>query len=173
MILKDIKNYEGIYFASSCGEILSLKSGKLTVLKGGLCATGYRSYSLRKNGVQTQMLGHRLIANAFIDNFENKEQVNHKDGNKLNNSVDNLEWVNRSENMQHAVAKKLTTISDSHLKMMQKNAGKAKALFTEIDAKNIRAIYNLMNFPSCRKIAKAYGCSKTTIQRIINGTQLF
>lgn len=170
MEIKPIKNFEGVYAAREDGEIISLKHNKIAVRKGGI-SSGYRSYSLRKDGVQTQHLGHRLIAEAFIDNPENKPQVNHIDGDKTNNAASNLEWVTVSENAKHAVANGLTVIADSHLKRMQTNAGKAKAKFTKTDALNIRAIYSHMAKPSCRKLAKAYNCSKTTIQRIVNGSQ--
>lgn len=64
---------------------------------------GYRVLSLYRNGVQDQRTVHRLVAEAFIDNPKNLPEVNHKDGNKSNNKVKNLEWVTKSENVQHAV----------------------------------------------------------------------
>ena len=167
-----IKGFEGIYAAREDGEIISLKHKKEVVRKGGI-SSGYRSYSLRKDGVQTQHLGHRLIAEAFIPNPENKPQVNHKDGNKTNNAVSNLEWVTISENAKHAYKSGLSVITSDHLHLMHKNAGKAKALFTKTDAYNIRAIYQHMEHKSTRKLAKAYKCSKPTIQRIVNGTMKY
>jgi hypothetical protein len=167
--MKPIKNFEGIYAATEDGEIVSMKTGQPIILKGGN-QSGYRTYSLRKDGVQSQLLGHRLIAETFIPNPENKPQVNHKDGNKSNNAISNLEWVTKSENSKHAYATGLTKISQEHLELMRKNAGKAKAVFTETDANNICAIYEHMEHKSTRKLAKAYGCSRPTIQRIVNGT---
>jgi len=63
---------------------------------------GYLVVGLRKQGVQKRWRVNRLVAIAFIPNTENKPQVNHKDTNKKNNYVDNLEWATNSENMQHA-----------------------------------------------------------------------
>jgi hypothetical protein len=168
--MKDIKGFEGIYAVREDGEIISMKGKKPLVLTGGITC-GYRSYSLRKDGKQYQFLGHRLVAETYLDNPSDKPQVNHKDGNKTNNAVSNLEWVTKSENAKHAYSTGLIVISKQHLTLMQENAGKVKALFTKVDADNIRAIYNLMVKPSCRKIARAYGCSKATIQRIVNGKQ--
>lgn len=168
--MKPIKGYEGVYFAREDGEIVSCKNGKELVLKGGRCG-GYRSYSLRINGIQNQHLGHRLIAETFLENPENKPHVNHKDGNKLNNQVANLEWVTRSENSKHAYANGLIKISDEHLHKMRMITGAKKALFTKTDAENIRHIYNNIEKMTCKKIANAYGCNVTTIKKIVNGTQ--
>lgn len=63
---------------------------------------GYLSTTLYNNGVGTKKRVHRLVAEAFIPNPYNKPDINHKDGNKLNNSVNNLEWATKSENMTHA-----------------------------------------------------------------------
>lgn len=57
---------------------------------------------LCKNGKRKNFTVHRLVANAFIPNIENKQEINHKDGNKQNNRVDNLEWVTKKENIKHS-----------------------------------------------------------------------
>ena len=63
---------------------------------------GYFALNLIKEGKSKTKYIHRLVAETFIDNPNSKDEVNHKDGNKLNNRIDNLEWVTRAENMQHA-----------------------------------------------------------------------
>ena len=70
-------------------------------------SSGYKKIVLRKNGVGKNEYLHRLLAIHFIPNPDNLPNVNHKDGNKSNNSVENLEWVNRSENIKHAYENKL------------------------------------------------------------------
>lgn len=87
------------YSISSNGRLLN-KKGKEKVLQKK--DDGYLKADLYKNGERSTKRIHRLVAEAFIPNPENKPDVNHKDGNKSNNSVYNLEWVNKSENMIHA-----------------------------------------------------------------------
>ena len=101
-IWKDVIGYEGLYQVSNHGRIKSLKFNKERILKPGLNNTGYFIVNLFINNKSKIYKIHRLIAIHFVPNPVNKPQVNHKDGNKLNNHVDNLEWCTRSENMKHA-----------------------------------------------------------------------
>lgn len=108
-VWKDIKGYEGIYQVSNLGRIkrvcrfVSGKHLREKILKGGIYPNGYHFVCLRKNGVNTNHLSHRLVANAFVNNSRGVSDVNHIDGDKLNNRADNLEWVTRSENLKHAL----------------------------------------------------------------------
>ncbi len=97
---KQIKGYEGLYEVSDTGKVR--RDGhilKPCVIDRG---KGYLSVALSKEGKVKKYLVHRLVATAFISNLQNKEQVNHIDGNSLNNVVDNLEWVSNRENTIHA-----------------------------------------------------------------------
>lgn len=103
---KDIADYEGLYQVSSLGRVKSLKDNKgkkrEKILKQYLSNGNYLFVGLRKNNKRKNYRIHKLVANAFISNPLNKPCVNHIDGNKANNNINNLEWVTYSENMKHA-----------------------------------------------------------------------
>lgn len=101
-IWKNIPQYEGIYQVSSLGRVKSLKFNKEKILKNSLDKKGYVRVNLFKNGEALTFFVHQLVALTFIQNPLFKDQVNHKDGNKLNNCVDNLEWCTNLENIRHA-----------------------------------------------------------------------
>ena len=110
-----VKNYEGAYEVNEIGEVYSLartiigrdgaqypfKERKLTFCINP--QTGYKMYSLWANNIGTSFTAHRLVATAFIPNEANAPVVNHIDGNKLNNSLSNLEWATGAENARHAI----------------------------------------------------------------------
>lgn len=105
-IWKDVVGYEGYYKISNLGNVLSLLDrGRWkgnSVLKSGNCH-GYRCVNLcRKGSKQKFARIHRLLANAFIPNPLNKPQINHKDGNRTNNNLENLEWCTSAENLSHS-----------------------------------------------------------------------
>ena len=113
-IWKDVIGYEGLYEISNFGRIRSKKrlvsyNGTYRLYNGKtlspfISSSGYYAIVLHKTRPIFKLnYIHRLVANAFLPNDNNLEQVNHKDGNKLNNCVDNLEWCSRSENMKHAI----------------------------------------------------------------------
>ncbi len=106
-VWKWIFGFEGLYQISNFGRVKSfyVRKGKqgILILKPHLTRNGYLNIKLNKNGEGKDFLIHRLVAQAFIPNPENKSTVNHKDGNKFNNCVENLEWQTQSENNHHAV----------------------------------------------------------------------
>lgn len=95
---KQIDGYQNYYIYDD-GTVLNNNTGK--VLCGSIGENGYKYYRLSKQGNKKMFYAHRLVAEAFIENPENLPVVNHKDGDKLNNCVDNLEWVNYSQNIEH------------------------------------------------------------------------
>ena len=98
-IWKDIKDYEGLYQVSNLGRVKRITTGR--VLKPLKHANGYLMVKLSKNSIVYTKTVHRLVAEAFIPNPEHKSEINHIDENKTNNSLDNLEWMTRKENINH------------------------------------------------------------------------
>lgn len=94
--MKDIKGYEGLYAITSCGKVWSHRAQKF--LKPQKDRYGYLHVNLYKDGKAKKYKIHRLVAEAYIPNPENKPQVNHKDENKEHNYVNNLEWMTSKEN---------------------------------------------------------------------------
>lgn len=110
---KPVVGYEGHYQVSNFGRVKSIKFGKEILLKQRQCMNGYKSVILYKNGKGKNILVHRLVAQAFIDNPDNLPEVNHKDECKTNNVVSNLEWCDRKYNQNYGtrierVAEKLS-----------------------------------------------------------------
>lgn len=113
---RDASGYEGIYRVSSAGNVMSVEhslidsAGRkrhfpaklLTPTIGKDPRYGYAHLSLTKDGIAKRVWLHRLVAEAFIPNPDNLPQVNHKDGNKVNNNVENLEWCTIRDNLLHS-----------------------------------------------------------------------
>lgn len=97
-IWKDIKGYEGKYQVSNQGKVRILKEMTLQSNKNG-----YLTVNLYKNSKSKRKLVHRLVAEAFIINENNKPYINHKDTNKKNNNINNLEWCTPKENIQYSI----------------------------------------------------------------------
>ncbi len=107
IITKSIIGHEGKYEINSNGEIWSLdynRTGTKRKLSGVSNGHGYYQVAIKKSGEpKKRFMVHRLVAIAFIDNPDGKTDVNHKNGIKTDNCVDNLEWVTRRENIAHAI----------------------------------------------------------------------
>lgn len=103
-IWKDIEGYEGLYQVSNLGRVKSLnyaKQGKEKILKDRISATGYKRVNLSKSGERKTYYVHRLVAETFIPNPNGYSEVNHKDENKSNNNIDNLEWCTSKYNSNY------------------------------------------------------------------------
>lgn len=121
----DVNGYEGIYQVSNLGNVRSLdrvitrKNGKKLAIKGQLMKLhldhrGYLRLNLRHLGKDKNSKIHRLVAQAFLPNPHNKPQVNHLNGDKLDNNVCNLEWCTQNENIEHAFANGLMRVGEKH-----------------------------------------------------------
>jgi hypothetical protein len=114
---KDIKGYEGLYQVSNYGRVKALPKKRINgtgfyiqkerIMSQQLKTKRYYGVNLTKDGIHKNFLVHRLVADAFIKNPNNYEEVNHIDCNKLNNKVENLEWCTREMNLKHALENEL------------------------------------------------------------------
>ena len=107
-VWRPVVGYEGLYEVSSLGNVRSLPNNRHKeplLLTQAVHWKGYLRVALRKKGERKYKRVHRLVAEAFIPNPENKPTVNHKDGQRSNNCLDNLEWATMSENKHHSIDK--------------------------------------------------------------------
>ena len=159
---KPIAGYEGLYEVSSLGNIASLNyAGKKGIRKNmvpGADKDGYLQVALSKNGKVVWRKVHRLVAKAFIDNPDNLPQINHKDENVKNNTVDNLEWCTGKYNVNYGTAMARKTAKQSKPVIAMSNDGIERA------------------FPSIRAAARALGRpnhSGSICNAIKTGRELF
>ncbi len=157
---KEIDGYEGRYMISTKGDIVSLQrncglgSRKEERPRKQSIKKGYATCGLSKNKIIKHHLVHRLVAIAFIPNPNNYPQINHKDGNKTNNFVENLEWCDRSHNQIHARKLKLQ--------------GGERTNTAKLNERCVKAIRYLHPRLTTRELAKAFNIGQATICKIIN-----
>lgn len=158
-IWKDVVGFEDYFKISNYGNVWSKRTSRL--LKQHKSKTGYMSISSRIGGKKGKCIClkiHRMVAEAFLDNLENKPQVNHKDGVKDYNYVENLEWCNNSENIRHAY--------DTGLKKARSGFEHYNSNLSEDQVNYIRLNY----IPKCkingaRALGKKFNVAHSTIYR--------
>ena len=131
------------------GQIINKHNGH--ILKGQKNSKGYLRVCIGKKF----MFIHRLVAEKYVPNPNNKDQVNHKDGNKLNNSADNLEWVSNQENRNHAVKDFL------HLQGED-------CSYSKLDWEKVEYIRTNPDHLLQRELAELFGVARTTISSVVN-----
>lgn len=150
-IWRDIEGYEGLYQISNKGRVKSLYKGSERILKPWDDYCGYLVVSLYKNRIKQDLKIHRLVAETFIPNLENKPQVNHKDENKYNNCVENLEWITHIDNCNYGTRNE--RISDSQSKPIlqySKSGDFIREWKSAAEVKRVLSINN-KNINSCCK----------------------
>lgn len=166
-VWKDISGYENIYQISNLGRVKSLKRelknqhGKSNIImKQRKNRDGYLRVNLKKDNKMKIVNIHRLVAIHFIENITQLPVVNHIDGDKNNNTANNLIWCTAQENTIHAFKNGLTSIN--------KGEKSKSAKLTENDVRNIyQKYFDKKISPSL--IAKKYGVSRRCIEKIIRG----
>ena len=115
--------YEGLYKVSNLGKILSLNyrnTGKPGLMNTGTNTSGYLKVNLWKNGKTKTCSVHRLVAETFLENPENKPEINHIDEDKTNNRVDNLEWKWHKDNINHGTRNERSAKANTNGKLSKR-----------------------------------------------------
>lgn len=157
-IIKDIKGFEGRYTISNLGVVRSLLTNK--IMKLNITKFGYARVSLRlpKSRDYKTYFIHRLVALNFLENKNNLPEVNHKDSNRLNNKLNNLEWCTKEYNIKY---------SFTHGNASNKGLRNPNSKLNEFDVKAIRNLHKTNRFYNTQ-IAKIFNVSSSSIDNIIN-----
>jgi hypothetical protein len=166
-IWKDINGYEGYYQVSNIGRVKSLArvieyrkgiygNKKEIILKTFKDGKGYLKYKLCKNGKEKSVISHRLVAIAFLHNLNQKPEVNHINGIKDDNRLENLEWCTSSENTIHALNQKL--------KIPQKGSEHGMSKLTEEKVLEIRLIGRTK---TTKELGEIYNVHRTLISQVL------
>ena len=159
--MKPIPNYPN-YSVTEDGKVWSNLTNKF--LKAGLGKVGYYVVALRKDNNQKTFNVHRLVAELFLNNFDNKPFVNHINGNKLDNGITNLEWCTAKENNLHAHKMGLNYISESNRIEASRTA---KEKFSKIVLDTQTGVF----YNSAREAAMAKKINSNTLHGKLNGSK--
>lgn len=152
------KGFEDYYLVSTDGKVYSIRSNKLL---SPFVSSGYLQVEFNVNGSVTKQLVHRLVAETYLPNPNKLPCVNHKDGNKLNNDLSNLEWCTYKENMKHASKHGL-------LKTIGSNNPASK--LTEDDVRYIKSVYKKGDLEyGSSALGRKFGVDHKVIWSIVNG----
>jgi hypothetical protein len=152
-----IDPYYPAYAIYRSGQVVNINSKR--TLKPEKTKNGYLRIALCAKGTTKRFLLHRLIALQFIDNPANKPCINHKNGDKLNNDISNLEWCTHSENNYHSV---------NELKRYHpKGEGRWNTVYTDAQIKEMKD--RRSSGDSCRSIARDLGCSHQHVSDVTLG----
>lgn len=152
--MKEVEGFPG-YFVTEEGDVYTSKRGPLRKMSTPV-SFQYRAVKLSHEGKVKHCFVHRLVAKAYVDNPENKGYVNHKDGDKLNNSFSNLEWVTFSENIQHSF--------DTGLNKGLAGMENGRALLSDTEV--IEIYQRLQQGEKSKDLAEEFRVERTAISKI-------
>lgn len=157
-VWKEIEGYEGKYYVSNKGNVKSSK-GKVDRILKPYNISKYKAVGLANNGKTKITLIHRLVAEAFIPNPDNKPQVNHIDGVQHNNVITNLEWVTAKENIEHAYKTGL---------MPKFRSTKRKIHTRVLQDEDVYFILQYKDRFTHQKLAQLFNVTENAVWKIIN-----
>lgn len=174
---KSIEGTDGAYEVSNTGKIRSnnyLGHGRQKELSLSKDHKGYMRVRIYIDGKRPTIKVHRAVAKAFIPNPENKPEVNHKDGNKENNRVDNLEWSTSCENTTHAYDTGLKEKTREWCRQMGSTVGRAALAKSREERKTPVIATRLSDgavfeYPSQAEAAAATGAFQANIYKVASG----
>lgn len=162
-IWKDVVGYEGLYQVSNFGNVK-----RTFILKPHIDRKGYYFVNLSMNGKVKCVRVHQLVGKAFIDNPYSKKEINHKNGNKLDNRVENLEWVSHKENMEHAYRNKLIS-PNCFKKCVLCAKEKNRKPISQIESGIVIAIYESISQAQRQTGIKHISCAATGKRKTAGG----
>jgi hypothetical protein len=164
-----VTNTGGKYAVSNLGRIASFYKNNTALLKPHPCRNGYLKVVFYTMEGEKTVMPHRLVATYFVDNPDNKLEVNHINGIKTDNRAENLEWVTRGENCRHAVAKGLHRGFEKGHQVANRHRGERSptAVLTEDQVKSIRA--DRAAGLKQRELAEKYKIKMSTVRSALAG----
>lgn len=162
---RDIPDFEGLYQASANGEIRSLYTN--IILKPEISKNGYCKVTLCKDKKRKLLSIHRLVAMTYLDNYSENLQVNHKDGNKQNNNVSNLEMVTCKENIQHSFKNKLQVAKKGKEHPLYKKYGVENKTSKKVVQYDMQGNY-IKTWDSIKDVERELGINNSNISSCCN-----
>lgn len=168
-VWKDVVGFEGLYKVSNLGNVMGMGKSWVcgmyngirvkpdSICKQSIETNGYKQVWLSINGEGKNYLVHRLVGKAFLENHENKKDINHKNGDKTDNNLENLEWCTRSENIIHAFK--------NNLKKPSRGSKHGMSKLKEDDVLKIR---ELAGEHTKLELAEMFGVGRRSINDIVN-----
>lgn len=156
-----IYDFTGKYEVSNLGRVRSLNykhTGKIKLLKQSKTKEGYLQVQLYKNGKCEKFYTHRIIATMFISNPDNLAEVNHKDFDRTNNKIENIEWVSREENIQHSYNSDKQRADERRCKLSEAKKGSKHPR-----AKKVMCVETGQVFDTIKEASELLGISYTNI----------
>ena len=160
---KDVSGFRGRYSVTKDGRVWSNVSNKFLVNNAG--TKGYMRVCMYLDGKNYVKKIHRLVAETFIENPQEKVQVNHIDGDKNNNNINNLEWCTNTENNLHAINSGL--YKTEKIRNAARKNGKKVCLLSDSQAERIRLMWEIGG-TTMTEIGKLFNAKYYTISRIVN-----